>query len=373
MPLPPDASLEEVKLRIRETNKNPNVGKVTTVVLKDGPRSYKLATLFEVLEANSKALHHYYLRLDHVRRDKDGWHSKVDKIITLEDDTNKELRKLYLFLAAVYGEGLAGATGDVRLVSAENYARVEEILRLVPDIAQPEKLSLFGELLRHLDVNQIDPDRFADLLKATDRGTLRYLAAASRMVEYTAAYEELRRLVDNPKTSESTLQAHLRNNAWMFGSEYSELLPRRTWTRDDQVDYMLRRTVDGFLEIVEIKTAFSEPLLLKDTSHDSYYASAKLSPVIGQVIRYIDEVDRNRDSILAKDNLDALKIRARIIIGRDGEPEHQAGLRNFNAHLNRIEIITFDQLLRICERVLAMFRGGSDTKHNPEFDDDIPF
>jgi hypothetical protein len=40
----------------------------------------------------------------------------------------------------------------------------------------------------------------------------------------------------------------------MFGSEYSELLLRRTWTRDDERDYVLGRTVDDHLEIVEIKT-----------------------------------------------------------------------------------------------------------------------
>ena len=40
----------------------------------------------------------------------------------------------------------------------------------------------------------------------------------------------------------------------MLGSEYSELLDRRTWTRDDNVDFMLRRTADNYLEVIEIKT-----------------------------------------------------------------------------------------------------------------------
>ena len=74
----------------------------------------------------------------------------------------------------------------------------------------------------------------------------------------------------------------------MFGSEYSELFSRRTWTRDDNLDYMLRRTVDGYLEIVEIKTAFSDRLFIFDTSHDSYYPSVKLSTVLaGQCRDYL--------------------------------------------------------------------------------------
>ena len=159
----------------------------------------------------------------------------------------------------------------------------------------------------------------------------------------------------------------------MFGSEYSELLLRRTWTRDDNLDYMLRRTVDGYLEIVEIKTAFSDRLFIFDTSHDSYYPSAKLSPVLGQVVRYIEEVERNRDSIIAKDKVDTLKIRARAIVGRDGDAEQQAALRNLNAHLHGIEIITYDQLLRIAARVLNVFENAAAASPENDAEPEVPF
>ena len=72
-----------------------------------------------------------------------------------------------------------------------------------------------------------------------------------------------------------------------------------------------------------------------------------------------------------KDDADTLKIRARAIVGRDGNADHQAALRNFNAHLHRIEILTYDQLLRIAERVLTMF--GVKTVSEEIKEDDIPF
>jgi hypothetical protein len=162
-------------------------------------------------------------------------------------------------------------------------------------------------------------------------------------------------MIADAATSEAEFQKHLAQNPWLFGSEYSELLSCRTWTRDDQLDYMLRRTVDNYLEIVEIKTAFADSLFVRDRDRDLYYPSAKLSPVIGQVMRYIEEVERNRDSILAKDDVETLKIRARAIVGRDHSTGEQAALRNMNAHLHRIEIITFDQLVRIGERVISIF------------------
>jgi hypothetical protein len=86
-------------------------------------------------------------------------------------------------------------------------------------------------------------------------------------------------------------------------------------------------------------------------------------------VRYIEEVERARDSILAKDGCDTLKIRARAILGRDGPPEHQVALHNLNAHLHRIEIITFDQLLRIAARVLAVFEAEKAEGEATENDD----
>ena len=67
---------------------------------------------------------------------------------------------------------------------------------------------------------------------------------------------------------------------------------------------MLRRTADDYLEIIEIKTPFRQPLFRYDQSHDSYAPSAPLADALGQVVRYIDEVERQRDSIVAKDGCD---------------------------------------------------------------------
>ena len=107
--------------------------------------------------------------------------------------------------------------------------------------------------------------------------------------------------------------------------------------------------------IIEIKTPFTQPLFRYDTSHDSYAASRPLADAVGQVIRYIEETERNRDHILTHDHCDPLKIRARLIIGSHGDKRQQTTLREFNAHLQRIEVLTFDQLLRIAHRVLSVF------------------
>tara|TARA_R110002110_G_scaffold415697_2_gene653877 strand:+ start:45442 stop:46614 length:1173 start_codon:yes stop_codon:yes gene_type:complete len=369
--LSPENTLEDVKIRIQRSYKNPNVGSVTQVVLKDGPQAFRIATLMEIINPKTKEFHHYSLKIDHVSKTRKGWFSKPDKSVRLEGTDPNEIDRLFTFLKAIDNGGFGEAKGDLHIISSTEYSKLENIIEVVPNIADADKLQLVGSILSQIDSSSSSTDGFISVLKESGSETLNHLAAASKMIEYSKAVNELGRLIESGATVESVFQRHLEDNPWMFGSEYSELLPRKTWTRDNRLDYMLRKTVDDYLEIVEIKTAFSDPLFLHDKSHNSFYPSSKLSPIIGQVTRYIEEVERNRDSIIAIDGSDPLKIRARIIAGRDGDKEHQVALRNFNSHLHRIEIITYDQLFKIAKRVLNMFSDPMPEQGDNW--DDIPF
>ena len=373
--LPADQTLDDVVVRIKKSYSNPNVRSVTQVVLKDGPRAFRIATLMELINPATGEFHHYQLKIDQVDRTKGVWFFKPEKSIRLEGKDPDEIEKLYRFLAASLSDKFKNETGELHLIRGEDYAKLEELLKALPNLADSDKLQLVQKVLAQLDGAESTTKEFAAAFEGTSEQTLQHIVAASRLVQYKSALVELKRLVADPSTSESKFQKHLERNPWLFGSEYSELLSRRHWTRDDQLDYMLRRTSDNYLEIVEIKTAFAEPLFVHDRDRDLYYPSSRLSPVIGQVMRYIEEVERNRDSILAKDDADTLKIRARAIVGRDHSDGEKAALRNLNAHLHRIEVITFDQLVRIGERVMSIFESPdpSTTASNEDFDDDIPF
>jgi hypothetical protein len=119
--------------------------------------------------------------------------------------------------------------------------------------------------------------------------SLRRAAAALNIATYKQAVDQLKRLIEQGnKVWEAQFQELLTENPWMFGSEYSELLDRRHWTRDEQQDFVVRRTTDGYIELIEIKTPLEGASLFnRDSSHRSYYAGAELSKVVGQVQNYI--------------------------------------------------------------------------------------
>jgi hypothetical protein len=256
--LPADTSFADVQLRIRDSYTNPNVGKILQVVLKDGPRVFKIATIFEIVDPSTRLFHHYYLRLDHIEKKKNGWFAKPESSVRLESE---EVVHLHAFLHSLADGKLAGRTGNLHIIGSEDYEKLAGVVAMLDRLPAHDRLELATAILSRFQGPGPDLDQLIRAFANTDRDVLATIAAASRIVEYEAACETLDTLVEADSTREPELQRHLQEHPWMFGSEYSELLDRRTWTRDDRLDFMLRRTADGYLEIIEIKTPGSRPPL----------------------------------------------------------------------------------------------------------------
>jgi hypothetical protein len=108
------------------------------------------------------------------------------------------------------------------------------------------------------------------------------------------------------------------------------------------------------VELIEIKTPLGGRLLFnRDPSHNTLYPGAELSKVSAQAEHYLAELDAERNSILRQDGGDVARACVTIIIRREGTPEQCEALHRHTAHLARIEVITFDGLLRIAGRVLS--------------------
>ena len=375
MNLPADTPFDEVLVVLREARKKTgNVGKIAQVVLQDGQRVKRVASIVEILRPDG-SVHHHFLDLETIRyTKKDGFVYESKNSFKIDDQSeDSEIAKLSVFLHSHLSGELAGKLGNVRVVGEKEYFAIDQIREIVPDLAADDRFDLVKSLLEQIEAGGADELR--TVFEGIDRGAVHSIASAARLAEYQVELDEMRSLIENQATTEHQLQRQLEKSPWMFGSEYSELLDRRKWTRDENVDYMLRRTVDGYLELVEIKQA-DEALFGYDGSHNSYYPRASLSKVIAQVVKYIDAIENDKNRIVAIDGENPGKIRARIIIGRDGSSdEERDALRNLNAHLHRIEIMTYDQLIRIAERVLSIFKTPEETPAAPaaDWDDVFPF
>jgi hypothetical protein len=108
---------------------------------------------------------------------------------------------------------------------------------------------------------RVPASEWLKIFAAGSEGGRRTIAVSARLAEYKNVRDELDALITKgDDVGEGRLQNLLKDNPWLFGSEYSELLSRRNWTRDQKLDFMLRRTADDYLEIIEIKTPSAQPL-----------------------------------------------------------------------------------------------------------------
>lgn len=368
-------SPDDIKVLIKKAFSNKHIGDIRQVTLKEGPRTYKFATIVEIIDPNTNQLHHYALRIDSVDRTKSkGWFSKPEKSISFTSEQGNEIKRLRDFLIAELEGKLKSDDKELHIVRGEDFTKLQNLLNALPQLNSSDQIQLVRRILQDINSKDIDTNDLASIFDSSNHELVKTISIASTLVDYRQEYKKLIQMIENHEKSESKIQKLLEANPWMFGSEYSELLERRKWTRDENVDFMVRRTADSYLEIIEIKLPSEDELLLYDSSHNSFYSSAKLSKVIGQVTHYIEEIERNRDTIISKDCCDPLKIRAKIIIGCDGNDQQQEALRNLNSHLYRIEIITFDQLYRIASRVINIFeKTSANSEDNFEDEDDLPF
>lgn len=334
------------------SDRNPDLHSWQTTTLFDGPRSRKEAKYNFIRDRHTGEIHHDAVTIQTVKKARAGEAIDEKHSVTLETkDGVDQIGKFIDFVQAVRSGAVPKETAAFLVVPASCSKGDLEAIQQLAGVSAAGKAEAVAKVARQAIV---DPQVFHAIVARAAKDPLVFseTAAVLNIASYREAVNQLEKLIAE-NASEPRFQSHLTQHPWMFGSEYSELLARRRWTRDEQSDFMVRRTTDGYIEVIEIKTPLGgAELFHHDNSHDSYYAGAELSKVVGQVQKYIEVLDSDRHRIKNDDKEDTNKIRAKVIIGRDGDERQRSSLRRFNGHLHRIEVITFDQLVNIAKNVL---------------------
>lgn len=147
-------------------------------------------------------------------------------------------------------------------------------------------------------------------------------------------------------------QSWIYENNWLFGVNYQPPIEKQKINIAGSMPDYLFPTLDGFLDILEIKLPSME-VIVKDPDHTGAYAwSGNTNKAIGQVVTYLNDIElyqlHLKQAIKRVYSLDIylIKPRAFILIGKkDGwsEDQHQA-LRKLNYSLHGIEVITYSDL-----------------------------
>ena len=257
-------------------------------------------------------------------------------------------------------------------------------------------------LLHALRNSDLDPEVLADNLSKhpkaeevvqllADSNTGRAAVHAAILASRRDLVLRLKELIAAPSTTETTIQNLIGDAYWIFGGRYVGVADRRSLTPLDQTDIPLLGS-DRVLHIVELKKPCVDHLITKHRNH--WIVGQRVHEATAQAMNYLRSLDEQgliMSGLLkreADEDYDMSRVFATVVIGRSDYGSNSdrdtvlRTLRQYNAGLSRVEVITYDQLVDNALRALSFEYDppsvSPDDSSKPKFDirsfsDEPPF
>ena len=187
-------------------------------------------------------------------------------------------------------------------------------------------------------------------------------AEAAVIRERRRVVSDLQQLALDPNANETKMHAAIGSKYWVFGGQYVGIADRRTIVPLDQYDIPLV-CADGSLEIVELKGPEAS-LVRKHRNH--LIVSDDVHEAVSQCLNYLRHLDelgaalRTQYKNELQIDFDFRRAKGTVVIGHPGRgvptgvsrEQVDQTIRSYNAHLSRLTVITYSDLLESAERAL---------------------
>lgn len=211
-------------------------------------------------------------------------------------------------------------------------------------------------------------DDLTDVLSAlsdTDPGHMAVEEAGDEIAlkRRRAVLQRLRQIITDPDAPESALQEAIGRHYWLFGGQYQAILPRRDLMPLQQHDIPLV-CADRSIHIVELKKPGAR-LVTRHTGTQLIVSTA-VHEAVNQCMNYIRTFDQAGATMqtLHRNELgfdvDYLRAKGTVVIGNldhvriDGVTREmvEQTIRSYNAHLSRVQVLSYTDLVESAERAL---------------------
>ena len=229
-----------------------------------------------------------------------------------------------------------------------------------PDVVDMEQVIVVNDQNKKMVFEEILKGNYSsdfwDLLKTKEPQLTDTLAAAQLQIHRKKVVDELNQRLATGNFSETSgddsWQKWIYKHNWLFGVNYQEPIQKVKINVTGVMPDFIFPTLDGFVDILEIKLP-SKEVIVEDASHaGSWVWSPDSNYAIGQVVNYLCEIDRLKLEIekeierVHQKRISVLKPRAFILIGRSDNwtTNKKEGLRKLNDSLHKIEFLTYTDL-----------------------------
>jgi hypothetical protein len=272
-----------------------------------------------------------------------------------------------------------GVVGDHEVtLNFEAIVKLKKFLNSLQfaDFTKSEKYKL--PLSEPMPQKIITPDEFQKmLLNIASIGDYEKVIAIKQREN---AIKKLKDIINGNYKNEIEIQNFLRENLWLFGSEYAEFIDDTTINKRNKADG-IPQTIDGYIDILEVKLP-NEKLFILDHNHNNYYCSAELTKAIAQTQNYIYEMEQNiKENYEKNNNCMIVRPKGIVLFGSKDELSNDENkyLRMLNSSYHNLTIMTYQQLLKRAENSLIIKNNTyvavspKNISNKPIQNDNLPF
>ena len=301
-----------------------------------------------------------------------------DRFYALYSETGLDAAKI--FLSSQFPNDFQNPKG---LIKQSEYKKVEKnISEVIRELLLKEKNQkvLIEELTKMLERLKDEKKQLREekkmLRSEISSLELQKLQQESTIVYYTRILDELSQRLNGNKTYHEThgknsWQNWIYENNWLFGIQYQLPIQKEQIGFDNIPDFLFP-TLDGFIDILEIKLPTAN-VIVSDPSHPGSYSwSSETNRAIGQVINYIHQMELNQLQLkeriteeygdLYNTTIFTIKPRAYILIGQsdDWSTGKKQAFRKLNYALHGIEVLTYTDLIIRGKSVISLVKVTGD-------------
>lgn len=202
---------------------------------------------------------------------------------------------------------------------------------------------------------------FANALAVSEQGLT--TAEAAVVINRRALVARLKEHALLDTSTETSLHRLFDGEWWIFGGRYVGVAHRKALSMLDEFDVPLLGA-DGTLHIVELKGPVIPKLVRKHRSH--FIVGDQVHEATNQAMNYMRGIDEQGASLTTTfenqmgTKYDFRRVFATVVIGHPAhstveatESQIDQALRSYNAHLSRVQVITYKHLFDAAERSLS--------------------
>jgi|YNPBryunderm2012_1023409.scaffolds.fasta_scaffold11791_2 hypothetical protein len=410
--LPSDQDIEAVLFKRQqvEQQKHPDIRLVDKIILKDGPRAYKVASHWVFVNRHSGEISHHSLRLETLRRKKNGWTSDDKHSLTLEDKDEQEVTKLFHFLSVVLNKNLSDSSGDYlvipvnKSVSGTNINR--ESLKKFIDLLQSNGIDtisiIIDQLIQAEKTVNISDETFANFLELIQKSNVDIV---SRVLNWLLASEQLDQVINKLETlnagdlqklntalglnslknvleiwkenkensSEEFWQQVFSQNSFLFAQIFAfpvVIIKGKAYvggkgisnTGGNIIDFLCANKLTRNAALVEIKTPKTK-ILGSNYRGEIYNVSEELSGSVVQISNYKNVLTKSYHELAnwSEENFEVFDPKCVVIIGNISDELKKPGQRNslelFRAGLKDVQVISYDELFDKIQILVNILEG----------------